>query len=406
MTSVPEETNWLSNSEQIAWFNEFKITDGQVTGIPLDGFKKFIDITVRSYCDNLIKQDDIICADEYKQKILLNDEEISQLFSSFDINNDGYIDMNGFKNLAEKWLNKFYKRSCALIIVDVQNDFIDGSLALINGPAEQDGVEVVDVINHLLDTWKFDAIVYTQDWHPRDHLGFFENLHLRKYRLKGELNNNDHNDCIDDSNTVEDADEQAYILRDMTIESDHDTPTTEKSQFKYEKLIHKAKLFDVVLFDDGKVEQKIWPIHCVQNSWGAELHPKLRVIPDAIRILKGTLSNVDAYSAFWDNMHLNETGLRQELTMRNIDDVFVCGLALDYCVAFTALDSRSAGFRTYVIEDACRGINYEDMSKKCSEMIDRGIVFIDSLSIGYNATKAMQAIVWTRDFMSKRCITK
>ena len=71
-------------------------------------------------------------------------------------------------------------RSSALVIVDVQNDFIDGKLALKNCPAKQDGGEVVPVINHLIDTIPFDVIVYTQDWHPKDHCSFIENVHLRK----------------------------------------------------------------------------------------------------------------------------------------------------------------------------------------------------------------------------------
>ena len=71
-------------------------------------------------------------------------------------------------------------RSSALVIVDVQNDFIDGKLALKNCPAKQDGGEVVPVINHLIDTIPFDVIVYTQDWHPQNHCSFIENVHLRK----------------------------------------------------------------------------------------------------------------------------------------------------------------------------------------------------------------------------------
>lgn len=401
MNLVPEVTDWLSRTDQEAWFNKFKIIKDQVTGIPLDNFMKFLDVTIRSYCENLINQDDIICNDIYKQKILLNDDEKSQLFGLFDINNDGLIDTIGFKNLSERWLHKFLKRQSALIIVDVQNDFIDGSLALINGPAEQDGVEVVDVINRLLDTWNFDATVYTQDWHPRDHIGFYDNLHLRRYRLKNEYENNNNN-SIGNIN-IEDA-----IINngDNHINLADEPSSKENLNFKYGKTVHKARLFDVVLFDDGKIEQKLWPIHCVQNSWGAELHPKLKVIPDAIRILKGTHSNIDAYSAFWDNMHLNETGLRQELVMRNIDDVFVCGLALDYCVASSALDSERAGFKTYIIEDACRGINHEDMASKRSEMRDRGIVFLNSQSLGCHARRAIQAIEWTRDILRKKSYAK
>jgi len=67
----------------------------------------------------------------------------------------------------------------AFIIVDVQNDFISGSLSLLNCPAGQDGAEVVPVINKLLDTVPFDLVVYTKDWHPDDHISFVENVNLR-----------------------------------------------------------------------------------------------------------------------------------------------------------------------------------------------------------------------------------
>jgi len=67
-----------------------------------------------------------------------------------------------------------------LVIVDVQNDFIDGSLGLINCPAKQDGAEVVPVINEMLDTIPFDAVAYTLDWHPKDHCSFIDNVNMRK----------------------------------------------------------------------------------------------------------------------------------------------------------------------------------------------------------------------------------
>ena len=73
----------------------------------------------------------------------------------------------------------------ALIIVDVQNDFVDGLFALKNSPAKQDGLDVIPVINDLLTTIKFDCVVYTQDWHPSNHISFFENVHSRKFFMNG-----------------------------------------------------------------------------------------------------------------------------------------------------------------------------------------------------------------------------
>lgn len=86
--------------------------------------------------------------------------------------------MNNFKTLLPR---------NALVIVDVQNDFIDGTLALINCPAKQDGAEVVPVINELIRTVPFNVITYTLDWHPEDHCSFVENVHLRKIHEKSKV---------------------------------------------------------------------------------------------------------------------------------------------------------------------------------------------------------------------------
>lgn len=401
----PESTNWISTKEQVMWFDRFKsIVHEKLTGIKFEEFKKFINLTHHDFIVKLLEQTGVICSDQYKQSIFLTSDEQVNLFKIFDLNHDNIIDLEEFRNLCEKWLHKLYKRNSAFIIVDVQNDFIDGSLALLNGPAQQDGAEIIDVINNILDNWKFDAIVYTQDWHPIDHIGFYDNLHLRKYRLK------------DDSHSVGNIDESQESVKDEENNNnnnhlekrpqsrelyDKNTRLSERL-FKYAKLIHEAKLFDVVLFDDGKVEQKLWPIHCVQNSWGAELHSRLKFVPGSVRIFKGTLSNIDAYSAFWDNMRLNETGLRQELAMRNIDDVFVCGLALDYCVASSALDSAKAGFKTYVVEDACRGLDHKEMEEKRKELKEQGIIIIDSRSLNYLGAKALRASEWTREIIVRK----
>jgi nicotinamidase/pyrazinamidase len=103
--------------------------------------------------------------------------------------------------------------------------------------------------------------------------------------------------------------------------------------------------------------QTVWPVHCVQRSHGAELHADLdqraieRVFP------KGTARGVDSYSGFFDNARRGGTGLAEYLKSRGVDEVFVMGLATDYCVKFTALDANELGFRTHLIADACRAVN-------------------------------------------------
>lgn len=114
----------------------------------------------------------------------------------------------------------------------------------------------------------------------------------------------------------------------------------------------------------GSLPQMMWPVHCVQNTRGAEFHPGLDVSGLDATIQKGTDPLVDAYSGFFDNGRLHATGLAQFLQSRGIGQVFICGLATDYCVKWTALDAISLGFETYVISDATRGVNLSPLDSE------------------------------------------
>ncbi|RWS20397.1 hypothetical protein B4U80_00769, partial [Leptotrombidium deliense] len=107
----------------------------------------------------------------------------------------------------------------------------------------------------------------------------------------------------------------------------------------------------------------LWPIHCVQNTEGAALHPDLIVAPNSLTIYKGTKENIDSYSAFFNNGNLSETALNSELKSRGITDVYVCGLAYDVCVQATAMHANELGYRTVVIDDASRGVDLNDIMK-------------------------------------------
>jgi len=116
-----------------------------------------------------------------------------------------------------------------------------------------------------------------------------------------------------------------------------------------------AKPFDLVELPYGN--QVLWPDHCVQRSPGALVHFALETQDRAFAILrKGANAMVDSYSAFAEADGLT-TGLAALLRARGIERVFACGLATDFCVAYSALDARAAGFETFVIEDACRAID-------------------------------------------------
>ena len=105
--------------------------------------------------------------------------------------------------------------------------------------------------------------------------------------------------------------------------------------------------------------QTLWPDHCVMGSAGAALHPALDVPHAQLVLRKGTHRAVDSYSAFLEADRRTRTGLDGYLAARGVTHVFVCGLATDFCVAWTALDARRYGFATTVVEDACRGIDLD-----------------------------------------------
>ena len=143
---------------------------------------------------------------------------------------------------------------------------------------------------------RFGNMVLTQDWHPRDHVSFAPN-HVGKQPFQ-------------------------------TIELDYGT-------------------------------QVLWPAHCVQGSSGAAFHRDLEITRASLVVRKGFRRSIDSYSALFENDKRTPTGLLGYLRERELKTVFVAGLALDFCVRFSAEDARTAGFEVVVIEEACRGIDLD-----------------------------------------------
>jgi nicotinamidase/pyrazinamidase len=181
-----------------------------------------------------------------------------------------------------------------------------------------EGDRVVEVINRILGTVPFgvhDLVVATQDWHPADHGSFAAN--------------------------------------------------------------HPGRSPGAQIVLDG-LPQILWPVHCVQNTPGAELHPQLDRRQIARIFRKGTDPSVDSYSGFFDNGHRHATGLGDYLKAEGVTDVYVCGLATDYCVKATALDALALGFKTHLIADACRGVELQsgDVQRAIQQMHERGVVVV------------------------------
>jgi len=184
-------------------------------------------------------------------------------------------------------------RRDALLLVDVQPDFMPGgALPVAEGDA------VVAPIAALCAGARFDTIVATQDWHPRGHVSFASS--------------------------------------------------------------HGRRPYEVILLGARQGEQTLWPDHCVQGTAGAALHAGLPLERVSLILRKGTRREVDSYSGFRENLDPEgrraPTGLAGWLRERGIGRVFVCGLARDFCVRWTAEDAARAGFEAVVLDDLTRSV--------------------------------------------------
>ncbi|MCZ4280999.1 bifunctional nicotinamidase/pyrazinamidase [Kiloniella laminariae] len=127
--------------------------------------------------------------------------------------------------------------------------------------------------------------------------------------------------------------------------------------------------------------QVLWPDHCIQGQKGSAFHPDLETNSLELVLRKGFRAEIDSYSAFFENDRTTSTGLTGYLQQRKIKRVFLCGLATDFCVYYSAIDALREGFEVYVIEDACRAIDLEgSLDKALKHMRESGVSLITSTS--------------------------
>ena len=204
----------------------------------------------------------------------------------------------------------------ALIVVDVQPDFMEGGAL-----AAERGSEVVEPIARLMDESRFGLVVATQDWHPPGHVSFASSHAGREPFETIELYGHD---------------------------------------------------------------QVLWPDHCVQGSEGAALHPGLPLNRLSAIIRKGDDPSVDSYSGFRNNWDEDgerpPTGLAGYLRERGIDTVYVCGLARDFCVKWTAEDAAAEGFRTRVLWELTRPVDSSADDSVAAAFKDSGVEIVESHS--------------------------
>ena len=138
-----------------------------------------------------------------------------------------------------------------------------------------------------------------------------------------------------------------------------------------------SKPFETIVLPYG--EQTLWPVHCVQDTPGAEFHPALH-LPQAEFILrKGYRAGIDSYSAFFENDRTTATGLASYMRERGLERIFLAGLAYDYCVGYSALDARRLGLDAIVVRDACRAIEFAgSVARMEAEFAKAGVLVIES----------------------------
>lgn len=206
----------------------------------------------------------------------------------------------------------------ALVVVDMQYDFIPGGALAVEG-----GDTLIEGINELAQLFhqNYAPVILTQDWHPKNHSSFASS-HPGK------------------------------------------NPGDEYSS------------------DNGAIGPILWPDHCVQGTKGAKLHEDLKIQFAKAIIRKGTNPKVDSYSAFLENDKIHETGMAGYLKSLKVRRLFFCGLALDYCVCFSAMDGADFGFECYVIMNLTQGIDLPEgnISNCLENMTNKGILFVHQSS--------------------------
>ncbi len=173
---------------------------------------------------------------------------------------------------------------------------------------------------------------------------------------------------------VPNGDEVVPVINQLTRTFDHVVQTQDwhpEGHSSFASSHGDKDPFETIQMDYG--EQVLWPDHCIQGSEGAEFHPELNTLPSQLIIRKGFRRDIDSYSAFYENDHQTPTGLKSYLKERNIERLYVAGLATDFCVKWSVTDGLEEGFEVYVVEDAVRGIDVEgSLEAAWDEMADKG----------------------------------
>ncbi|KAK2575957.1 hypothetical protein KPH14_007318 [Odynerus spinipes] len=283
--------------------------------------------------DGVLDQEEffLLCEEQFgEEEVKGNEWRLRDIFEKLDVNQDRGLKGAVWKRIFTEYIKPIVKPVNVLIVVDVQNDFIEGTLALRKYTSNQDGADVVEPINRLSKEARWDKVIYSLDWHPENHISFYENLSLREL---------------------------------------HPTSKITKEN---------AKPFDSVTFLQPHVEQTLWPRHCVMGTWGAELHKDLQILPESEQVHKGQDPDIEACSVFTKDKPKESSRLEKMLRKIGATDLYVCGLATDVCVKATCLDGLKLGYKVAMIEDCCRGVDNDNIEEAKRSIVEHGGLLTNS----------------------------
>ncbi len=189
--------------------------------------------------------------------------------------------------------------------------------------------------------------------------------------------------CPGGALAVKDGDRIISVVNSLSEKFDHVILTQDwhiEGHSSFASVHLNSKPYDIIQMSYGS--QVLWPEHCVIGTKGANFHPDLNTNKARLIIRKGFRKEIDSYSAFFENDHLTTTGLTGYLKNAGIDTLYLVGIATDFCVKYSAIDSIKEGFTTFVIEDAVKGIDINgSVATAWSEMKQAGVKPIHSSEI-------------------------
>lgn len=301
----------------------------------------------------------------------------------------------------------------ALLVVDVQQCFLPGGALPTQG-----GHDIIPHINHLRQQGEFDLVVFTQDWHPAGHVSFASTWQ-RAAELRRRMEQQQQQQ-LDGGAASEEAGGERWLLPPgpTWLRGDGGKPQQQLDSTTEGNGPQPQDSLRLVYSADGKlcnltwmypqlsvacaaagaaeapgapalggsshvapaapqgrhtVQQVLWPDHCVQGRSQAQLHSDLLRLSTDVVLRKGSLPHLDAYSAFYDNGHVQATDLTELLRQAGMQQVFVVGVALDYCVLYTALDAVKSGFQVVLVVEATAAVSEEGRVHALEQLQQAGV---------------------------------